>query len=535
MENYKVKFLSDFEFNNLPYKYLDKDDIGLADRKIKTAFVRKTGVPVMDQFVAAHEIEHLVDRYNDHDDLDGIAHKKGGFARTILPTILGGLAYLINPALGAAVGAASNIGMDQYAKKGHPEQLGQAGKPSDILGAGALGALSAYGGGSALKGGIAGGTKALPGFFSKASGIAKGAVGGLMGQAPASTTPVSQSGSMLGQGFNASQAALPGASTPVNFGGQVSNLVGGASKGLGLMASAPSMSSNLGFGQSQPAPQPAPATQPPTPTAPKGFGDLSNNVNFGGTNMNLQPSASQGLGFQPTNAMQGLNTAVPTPGGGGNILPTPPTKTPVLESILGADWRKTLMGAALPMAGQFFTPGPQAFSPEQSKLFQDTVAMVKSGAQVQLTPAQMQAITANYDNELNQARQNLMDRYRYLRPGSDVSNDTQMAEAMRELESDYAEKRANALASAQLGLSAQQTQMMGELANMEINTLSQKAGISAQESQQFKEMLSSLGYMVATSNQMFSGQTDERMKADAYKKYQAGDRSPEVLRALGQV
>lgn len=85
--------------------------------------------------------------------------KKGGVARIVVPTILGiisggvlGLPLLVS----AGVGAASNIGMDQYAKSQHPEQLGQPGQTGDILGAGALGALSGAGGASLATGAKAG-------------------------------------------------------------------------------------------------------------------------------------------------------------------------------------------------------------------------------------------------------------------------------------------------------------------------------------------------------------------------------------------
>ena len=469
MQEYKVRFLSDFEFNNLPYKYVSQDDIGLADRKTRTAFVRRSGVPVLDQFVAAHEIEHLIDKYKTHDDLEGIAHKKGGFLKNVLPTILGGLAYMINPALGAAVGAASNIGMGQYAQAKHPEQLGEPGIGSALM-QGATGALTGFGAGKLVEGGVKGATAAAPGFMSKAGG----AVSGALGFAPAAT-PVSKSGSLLGQGFQAGQAALPGASTPVMFGGQGFNLASSATKGLSALP----LAAGLGFGTS------------------------------GATGSQAGQPFSQGITSQvsaPTPAPSATSQLPGFPGFAGEVTTktTEATKTPILQQLLGADWKKTLMGAAIPAVGSFFSPGVQAFSPEQSQLFNDTVSMVKSGAQVQLTPAQQQAITANYDTQLETARQNLMDRFKYLRPGSDISNDSQMQQAISELEQNFAVDKANALTSAQLGLSTQQTSMMGELAAMDIYTLSQKAGIKTQQAKEFQDLMSSLGYMGATSEKIFN-------------------------------
>ena len=182
------------------------------------------------------------------------------------------------------------------------------------------------------------------------------------------------------------------------------------------------------------------------------------------------------------------------------------TKTPILQKLLGENWGQTILGAAIPMVGNMFAKPmfPEGsedvpFSPEQSQLFQETLQMVKQGANVQLNPAQQKAITANFDDALAQARQNIMDRYKMLRPGSDISNDSQFREAMLELEGDFAEKKANALAGAQLGLSTQQTQMMAELANMELGNLAMRAGISYQEAKDFKDMLGQVGFLVATS------------------------------------
>lgn len=510
-QTYKLKFLSDFEFNNLPYKYLTKDDVGLADRKTKTAFVRKTGVPVMDQFVAAHEIEHLIDRYNDHDDLDGIAHKKGGAARNIVPWILS-----LIPGVGPILGAAANVGMNQYAQSQHPEQLG----PPSIGSAVGQG-LTGYFGGRALAGGlsgaVAGGTNAAAGFGSKAMGIlggmGQGALTGSSGLQLGTAKGATAASQMIGQSLTpgvGKSAAMAGASTPWSAAPASSALGFGAGLTMGKPIQGPAtQAQNAATGATNLSQVPASTTlgmQGPVTQAQslQGYTNLSQVPQGNVTPSLTSTTNAQNLGFNQPTQTPAMQTPASIGGGAGQQaggaleqLGQQATRTPMLESILGADWRKTLLGAAIPAMGSFFTPGPQAFSPEQSQLFNDTVAMVKSGAQVQLTPAQQQAITANYDNELEQARQNLMDRFRYLRPNSDISNDTQMQQAMRELEADYAEKRANVLTSAQLGLSTQQTQMMGELANFDINTLAMKAGIQAQQAKEFKDMMSSLGYMVS--------------------------------------
>lgn len=211
MEKFIVQVLDDKEFDSLPYDGI-KDSLGFADVRKGMAFIRNTGNKEFDLGTISHEVNHLIEKHGkEHPDWEnGVLHKKGGAARSFVPAILGTLASLINPALGAIVGAASNIGMDQYAKSNHPEQLGQPGKVGDILGAGALGAISAYGGGNALKGGIAGGTQAAPGFLSKAGGVLSGAAVGTAPQAGVSGTSgaIGSGGNLLGMGTG-SLNALP--------------------------------------------------------------------------------------------------------------------------------------------------------------------------------------------------------------------------------------------------------------------------------------------------------------------------------------
>ena len=194
MKEYRLQFLDDKKFEALslvnPRYANTKDDLGFADMVTNRIFVRRTGVDFVDQFVTSHEIEEILAKNSEHQDQFNIRHKKGGAARNILPTILGGLAYLVNPVLGAAVGALSNIGMQQSAQKGHPEQLGQPGNIGSIALQGLSGGLSGYGAGSLAKGAITGATAAgksaaTSGILGRTAGAAKGA----LGFAPASTAP----------------------------------------------------------------------------------------------------------------------------------------------------------------------------------------------------------------------------------------------------------------------------------------------------------------------------------------------------------
>lgn len=86
-----------------------------------------------------------------------LGSKKGGFLQYVIPALLGvvsgGLGFSLfglgAAATGGLLGAASNIGMNQYAKSNHPEQLGKPGQLGDIAFSGLAGALAGGGGASA--------------------------------------------------------------------------------------------------------------------------------------------------------------------------------------------------------------------------------------------------------------------------------------------------------------------------------------------------------------------------------------------------
>ena len=56
----QVKILSNEEFEALPYPEMSTS-VGVADPRTRTAYVRETGLPILDAFNLAHELEHLKD------------------------------------------------------------------------------------------------------------------------------------------------------------------------------------------------------------------------------------------------------------------------------------------------------------------------------------------------------------------------------------------------------------------------------------------------------------------------------------------
>ena len=500
MKEYKLAYLNDQEFEALSLvnpRYVNtKDDFGFADMITNRIFVRKTGNSIVDQFVTNHEIEEILAKNSEHQDEFNIRHKKGGALRTILP-----IAAAFVPVVGPLLSAGLNIGLNQAAQARHPEELG---KPSigSALVQGASGFLGGKAAGAVTEGAIKGGTAAAPGLLSKAAGIAGGAGKGAMGAlgfgTPAPAATATTPGALYGAGTPVgtintgtfSQFPAGYTAAPATFAKTAASMAIPVGQMAGTTAAMPA-AQNLGF------------QTPSTPKVGLAAGAPQSGVTQGQQGL-ITPSVSPGATAAGTTSISGAT------GAGAEVA----KKTGMLGKLLGENWRQTVLGASIPMVGNMFTKPmfPEGsenvpFTPEQSQLFQETREMIKQGPNVQLQPAQKQAITVNFDDALEQARQNIMDRYKALRPGSDIENDSQFREAMIELESDFAEKKANALAGAQLGLGAQQTAMMGELANMEIGSLALRAGIQWQEAKAFKDMLAQAGFMVATAGQpvIYSG------------------------------
>jgi len=215
--SYEAKFLNDEEFDALPYPETDVS-LGIADPETRMAYVRRSGVPVVDAFRLAHELEHLDEHgqgiYSDHFK-NGVYYKRNSW---IAPAA-GGLAAIFAPAmlpalLGSGV-AAGGAGSALFSVL--PALLG-----SGIAAGGAGSALSPFGvaplsGSMAATGGLS--PRSLLGLPRRSSIVslvekvlsgaqpAQGEQTGRLGQQPAS---VIQSGSGFGMG--------PGSPGAVGFG-----------------------------------------------------------------------------------------------------------------------------------------------------------------------------------------------------------------------------------------------------------------------------------------------------------------------------
>jgi len=160
--SYEAKFLSDKEFDALPYPETDVS-LGIADPETRMAYVRRSGVPVVDAFRLAHELEHLDEDgqgiYSDHFK-HGVYYKQNSW----IAPVLGGLAAVFAPAVlpalfgggaGAALPAGALMGPGAGFQGMIPGAMGSAITPqfgSAIVGAGVGSAASAASAGGASAG-----------------------------------------------------------------------------------------------------------------------------------------------------------------------------------------------------------------------------------------------------------------------------------------------------------------------------------------------------------------------------------------------
>lgn len=458
-KKYTLHYLSDKEFDKLPYNKA-KEALGCADEKTGNAYVRRTGIRPIDEFVTEHEISELVAKVSPH-EVDGIRYK-----------LLGN----DNPLRGS--GLDTLFGLESKDTPNSRVSASEAGLSTDT------------------------------------TDYARGTVTGSLGANPTNTSTINQpSTSGLTNAFNNYQSNQLGfADTPVSLGGQTSYVSPNLST---INTSTPSTQTSWSSPNS---------IANMFTTSQASNSNLGSNVSLGNQNYNVtggtegltatpttNSATASNLGFETpsTNTkanvpLQTINQAAVSPAlqttgevSATNAQNKTASKTPFLESIFGKDWRQTLLGGGISALGQMTAGKTQTVNPTDSSLYNQVLERVQSGTQVELTPAQQTAITQNYDNQLEQAKKNIIQRFKALRPGSDISNDSQLKQALIELETDFAEQKAAAITAAQLGLTQTQTAQLSQLAALDINSLATNAGISNQEAADFKNMMASLGAMVA--------------------------------------
>ena len=79
---YEIKVLDSKDFDNISksdsrYSYVDDTNFGFSDREKSIAYVRDTKIHDLNKYLINHELEELIDEHSDHEDPNGIRHKKG--------------------------------------------------------------------------------------------------------------------------------------------------------------------------------------------------------------------------------------------------------------------------------------------------------------------------------------------------------------------------------------------------------------------------------------------------------------------------
>ena len=117
----QVKILSNEEFEALPYPEMSTS-VGVADPRTRTAYVRETGLPILDAFNLAHELEHLKDGHDGvHADhyRNGVYYKGFGEIITQLGAALPGPWQPV-----AAYGASQQARQAQKKAAGRQQSMG---------------------------------------------------------------------------------------------------------------------------------------------------------------------------------------------------------------------------------------------------------------------------------------------------------------------------------------------------------------------------------------------------------------------------
>jgi hypothetical protein len=119
---YKVQFLDDKDFESLDYPDMHSS-LGVADPSTNTAYVRKTGIKVLDAMNLIHELDHL----KDGDQGEFAHHKANGVYYKKINDFLEPAANLFSFIPGpwqapAGIYSATRLGMNAFGQGGNQAQ-----------------------------------------------------------------------------------------------------------------------------------------------------------------------------------------------------------------------------------------------------------------------------------------------------------------------------------------------------------------------------------------------------------------------------
>lgn len=464
--SYKIQILSDDDFEALPYEEASIS-LGLADTNIDTAYVRYVANQELQKYLIKHELEHLIgeDRDEIHHDGKGVYYK--GFGN-----VFSGLGQSMGGALGNIGGAAQGFGQNIGRSLG--------GAASSIGGgisnlAGSLGQAMNFGGG-------------FQGGKNPSGGMAAAAASNPALRAPANYFASAPSSSISPFSFANMGASMGGlnSSNPLRsqvpimqsfksggggFGGQgASGSFGQPSPSMGRSMTTPSIPVTAQVGQGQPSGQPTGGSTQPGST-------------------NMLDTITQGFG-----AGQQIMSMFGGKGGGGG------------------------MGGGYPSGIQM---------PDISQL--PSVQALKNfdfrGRLNELDPAMLDAVNRDFDRIDSSEEHDFRNRWKGVRPGADLENDSVFARDYAELKRSQGLRRADALAkyrmemvTTNLGINEKEYGQLKDMASMDIDSIMTQFGLNYEEAMKLQQTfgfgqenltrdeggpLGAVGRMIQSGQQLF--------------------------------
>src|SRR3990167_11285164 len=442
---YKAVFLDDAEFESLPYRDMG-EKIGVADPHTRTAYARKSGIPVIDAFTIMHELEHLEEGHEgvhaDHYDPElGVYYK--GFDN-LFSAIGGGLSNMG----GAVDRGASNVG----------------GALSSGAGAISRGVGGLFGGGQGMSGV---GKQAIPSPYGMSANASKGSI----------LDP-----------FTSSRGAFTG------------------SFGSGAGPSGGGVSPNLLFNPNSPKTMPSTSGSGFMNSLNKFMPSVSSaisNLMPGGFNPAKQSPVFPGQGGgggspQPPPTPQPAPQLAAAPATN-NVAP-PAAKSP-LSSIFGENTNFAKVGTGAALAGFGQLASPKVKVPNIMELPSVQALQQKNfGSFRELDPELQAAINRDFDAIDARERDRLISTYKSLRPGADIQSDSSFARDMAELQDSQGKRRVDSIAkyrfeylSKQLQLSELELKQMVSLAALDVFQIAQTLEIDVAAAKEFKDAFGGLG------------------------------------------
>lgn len=142
---YEIKVLDSEDFDKIAksdsrYSYVDDSNLGFSDREKGIAYVRDTHIHDLNKYLINHELEELIEARSEHEDPNGIRHKKGPkfFKDILAPFLSGGLIQPEAPQREAAqtqyVEGVGNVPVSQLSSGSYSPFSGTAGSFGEMSG-----------------------------------------------------------------------------------------------------------------------------------------------------------------------------------------------------------------------------------------------------------------------------------------------------------------------------------------------------------------------------------------------------------------